>query len=130
MTGFADNFYPIVLIMLLFQASINFILQKTSRIFYFLSIYLFKFFSASDSCKRQANQFREKVCACMDKAKEEMKQRMQSADSNPMAALSNLREQAGGWQADLNQCGIDTNAMMNDLRPKLQEYMLKVGVHF
>lgn len=64
----------------------------------------------------------------MEKAKQEMQQQMQEADSNPMMALSNLREQAGGWQTDLNQCGIDTNAIMNELRPKLQEYMTKVSV--
>lgn len=57
-----------------------------------------------------------------------MQEHMQTVDNNPMIAISHMREQAGGWQADLSQCGIDTNAIMNELRPKLQEYLTKVSM--
>ncbi len=67
----------------------------------------------------------------MEKAKEDMSAHMQSADANPMAALQDFRGgPGGGWQADLNQCGVDTNAIMNEMRPKIQEFMLKVKKNF
>lgn len=49
-----------------------------------------------------------------------MESRMQSADSNPMAFISNMRNQGGDMPGELKECGIDTQAIM-------QEAIMKVN---
>lgn len=62
----------------------------------------------------------------MKKMRQEAENVMQSADADPMTAMSKLGSEAGGFQSSLQQCGVDTTSMMNDLKPKIGDYLLRV----